>query len=108
MAFKKYQTLFMSFAVVISPAFCLVALAEESVEDAGSIEEVTVLGSRLSPSEHQPPETIDSEQIVAIQAATVGDLMRTIPGISVMEPGGPGGLTPQRSSSRAARSAKKQ
>ena len=91
--FRKFRRFPVFFAAAISSAFCLAALAEESVEDADSIEEITVLGSRLSPSEHQPPDTIVSEQIVAIQAATVGDLMRTIPGISVMEPGGPGGLT---------------
>lgn len=83
---------FLLFALVV-PFTCLAQSAEKPADAEDSLEEIKVLGTRLSSPEPQPAEIIDSEQIVAIQAATVADLMRFLPGITGIEPGGAGGVT---------------
>jgi len=83
---------FLLFALV-APFTSLAQSAEEPTNATDALEEITVLGTRLSSPEPQPAEVINSEQIVAMQAASVADLLRFLPGITSIEPGGAGGVT---------------
>jgi len=57
------------------------------------IDEVTVLGSRLPGPALQSVEVIDADEIFDRQPLTVIDLLRSIPGVTGIEPGGAGGVT---------------
>lgn len=84
--------MFLLFALV-TPFTCLAQSAEDSTGASNELEEIKVLGTRLSSPDPQPAEIISSEQIVAAQAATVASLMRFLPGVTGIEPGGAGGVT---------------
>jgi len=57
------------------------------------IDEVFVLGTRLSTPVPQTAEVITAEQIDEQQPLTVTDALRTLPGITAIEPGGAGGMS---------------
>lgn len=65
----------------------------DQVESEDEIDEVMVLGTRLSTVIPQTVETVDAEQIETLQPLTVTNILRTLPGITAIEPGGAGGVT---------------
>jgi hypothetical protein len=84
----------LTFLCAVTASFsCPAQSTDETVGFTESVEEVSVLGTRLSSPGPEPAEVINSEQIVATQAATVAELMRFLPGITGIEPGGVGGVT---------------
>jgi vitamin B12 transporter len=73
-------------------ALYLPVFAQDDVsEDPTEIDEVFVLGTRLSTNVPHTAEVISAEQIEAQQPLTVTDALLTLPGITAMEPGGAGG-----------------
>jgi len=74
----------------IALLFTCLANANPSTDE---ISEITVLGTRLSTPGPQAAEVIDAEQIIERQALTVAELLRSVPGITAIEPGGAGGVT---------------
>jgi outer membrane receptor protein involved in Fe transport len=70
----------------------MTAFAEDKAgQSPTEIDEVFVLGTRLSTAEPQTAEVITGEQIDAQQPLSVTDALRTLPGITAIEPGGAGG-----------------
>jgi outer membrane cobalamin receptor len=69
--------------------------ASESVEtdEESHGEEIVVFGTRLSTATPQSAEVISSDQLETRNAQTVAELLRQLPGITAIEPGGAGGTT---------------
>ena len=75
-------------------AVCLPVFAQNNVgQPSTEIDEVVVLGTRLSTPVPQTVEVITSEQIDLQQPLTVTEALRTLPSITAIEPGGAGGVT---------------
>jgi outer membrane cobalamin receptor len=73
---------------------CLSVFASaDASQPQTEIDEVFVLGTRLSTPVPQTVEVITAEEIDLQQPLTVTDALRTLPSISAIEPGGAGGVT---------------
>ncbi len=77
-------------------AFTLAALLAAAVSAAPdpALENVLVTGT-LAPQEAltSSVSVLDAQQIKALNKTTLADVLRTLPGLSVEQQGGPGGLT---------------
>lgn len=70
-----------------------VLASTDASEKKTEIDEVFVLGTRLSTPVPQTVEVITAEQIDLQQPLTVTEALRTLPSITAIEPGGAGGVT---------------
>jgi vitamin B12 transporter len=79
--------------------FCAVTVclpvysSTDASQPESEIDEVFVLGTRLSTPVPQTVEVITAEQIDQQQPLTVTEALRTLPSITAIEPGGAGGVT---------------
>ncbi|GLX77833.1 catecholate siderophore receptor CirA [Thalassotalea insulae] len=89
----KYAISLMTACIVT--ALPAVANSTPELKTHDTIERVTVLGTHLLNANHSQlaKVVIDEEQIAALAANSVADVLRGLPGVDVFQQGGAGGLT---------------
>ncbi|HEX3398508.1 MAG TPA: TonB-dependent receptor [Steroidobacteraceae bacterium] len=83
------------FSTLIAASFAT-CIADAAAADTGSLDTVVVTATRLPTPESQVASSItviDASDIAAMQSQTLPDVLKAVPGLNVVQIGGPGGQT---------------